>query len=667
MGRLFSKASPLPGMLGRPVSAWLARTLWRSFKDESWAHRARGEVLHLFFRLGLYRDIETLAVEFAAERSHLVFNSVRAFVPAEAHPEAQAQALHLVKALQQRGRLRPWNHLFGLLRLQLETAEPPSCELASAFVEHEVDSGCQMIEVRIRPSLDPLESLSLHLGSDDQASVDLLTTGETLYGERVFVVPLPKALSERREEPLRVPWRLVGRNSRDHKLDVRGSWTVSRAEFASTEFNEPILGYWQGAYKRPVVRSAGLHGRTREFEQIRRAISLGGRQSSIMVFGQRRIGKTSVLRELAGEMPPRKGELCGIFLDVSSLTLPSDAAGMAEAFFVFIVDALYSKENDAVSFLLSRSGNSESIDLRAGLKPQHNLLNAFERLAQRLSERTHGTIERLVLFVDEFDRFVEPLLVGLGNEVSTFMWNLRSVVQRAETVSLVLAGSGLQRLLTDNYKDALFGSITQISLASFSWERDREAVLDTFLPPAIRLRLCRKDEVEAVGYHAWEICGGHPMFLSLLGAAAAALGRGRHWTPAFLNYVVEQLVEVGINAEGVQVERVNFYGHIFESLLRLPKNVRELAKLLLVHLAEHTTTDFPWLETQRALSPLNLPSSATIDQCEKALKALTAEEAVTQDKATRVRVTVPITAAALRRGAPEIQREALFGLSSEDE
>jgi hypothetical protein len=663
LGRLFSRASAVQGPKDRTASFWLARVLWRSLEGQSNTHVSRGELLFLLFRLSLYTELDALAAEFSEERWHLVVNCLRAFAYAEAHPEAQPQALNLSEALRQGKRLRPWNHLFSLIRLPSEESEPPVCELASEFLEND-GLGGQLIEVRICPSLDAPESLRLQLGEEASAAVETLVHGEPLYRERVFSVTLPAALIATNDASLRVPWRLVGQSSRGYNIDVRGAWTVVRAEPTLPELPQPILHYWPGATRGPVARHEGLHGRTREIAQIRQAIFTAGRQSSVMVFGQRRIGKTSVIREISRALPPRRGELCGAFFDIAALTLPRDAGGMAESFFTFIVNELDSKENESIqNCLRSAKGLKATVaELAIGLQPQHNLLNAFERLVERLSEATGGIIERLVLFIDEFDRFVEPLLVGLASPVNTFMWNLRPVVQRAETISLILAGSGLQRLLTDNYKDALFGSIGQIPIDAFSWDEDREAVLDTFLPREVRSQLCRAGEVEEVARHAWELCGGHPMFLALLGAATAALGRGRHWTRALLRHVVEQVVERGIRAEGVQVTRGDFYGHIFDSLQRLPVRDQAVAKLLLVNLAEHTTTDFPWLETQRALAPLSLPTHINMEDCDNVLKALVKENAVTQES-NRVRVTVPLTASALRRGAPELHRDAFLGLA----
>jgi AAA+ ATPase superfamily predicted ATPase len=62
------------------------------------------------------------------------------------------------------------------------------------------------------------------------------------------------------------------------------------------------------------------------------------RPGSIMLFGQRRVGKTSLLFQMVEELPPHKGSVAGAFVDVSGLA--PGAESFSKALFDLICSAL---------------------------------------------------------------------------------------------------------------------------------------------------------------------------------------------------------------------------------------------------------------------------------------------------------------------------------------
>ena len=128
--------------------------------------------------------------------------------------------------------------------------------------------------------------------------------------------------------------------------------------------------------------------------------------------------------------------------------------------------------------------------------PRVSLADALEVLAERLHQQSNGLIDRIALFIDEFDRFVEPMMTDRRGEVEKMLWDLRKVVQMSNRIGLVLAGSGLQRVFVDGYDKALFSSIAQHELKPFDWELDQQASQATFMPERLRARLCNMDRFE---------------------------------------------------------------------------------------------------------------------------------------------------------------------------
>src|SRR5262249_3239194 len=152
---------------------------------------------------------------------------------------------------------------------------------------------------------------------------------------------------------------------------------------------------------------------------------------------------------------------------------------------------------------------------------------------------------RIAFFFDEFDRFVEPLLSGQREEVLKLHGSLRQIIQRSQRIMLVLAGSGLQRLFTDDYLHPFYGSIDELDLKSFDWsdDPDRAGSEQAVLPPRFRPWLCPGDRFSAVARKAYDLTGGHPYYLAMLGYAAALTWRGPPLTPVTLERVANLLVE----------------------------------------------------------------------------------------------------------------------------
>lgn len=640
------------------IAPRIAKQLWDVFTGIARNDRYRSALLRFLFRTRQQEALQSLAAEAPDRVRALIRTALRAFFTAETHPEARASALQLSAALREQSRgianTKPWILLYHSIEAARDTEETASVtvEPDSIYVFAE-PSGHYSVEVRVKPSLfAPPESLKLTVGS----ATPVLLCDDALFNERTVRVSLARDIEFSENGECVVPWALQGRTTLGQTIEVNGNWRLQRSKVEKPIDVELLEYYWPGAKCEPVQREEGFFGRSRELTLIESYLNASPRPRSVMVFGERRIGKTSLLKTLLSMMWPGRARVCGVFCDVSGLRPPVQGESLASLFFQRLLVALSTEDDNGalIRALESHQGHPVSPkELARDIDPSLSLFSALSMLAKRLDEATGGTMPRLALLIDEFDRFAAPLLAQDRAQVDSFMWELREVVQRSERVALILAGSGIQRLLKENYTDALYGSIVEVSLPRFQWPAERDAILDTFAPREIREQLSGQGDFSRVAAYAAQLCGGHPMFLALLGSTAAALANGRPVTQGLLDRVVDRLVS-GENPvqTSLKVERKTFYESVFQPLDILPRSEYALARGLLVSLAEHTLSDarFASMSVARLLEVSGLLEFAGTRQLLQALDRLAKTEAIINDKA-RVRIAVPLTAAALRQDA----------------
>lgn len=668
VGELFRIASLLEDSNSISAAARFARIVWNGLRMED-NYRPRAGLLHLLYKLGQLKVIETLA-DTARPHHQLVINCVRAFAHAESNPDARAHGQQLRKALEALGGLRPWRLFIASIDMgpAVQDEAPLECELESEFVTQQ-PNGRRLIELRLKPSLaNPPKLLEMRLGGENSKFSKIVIQDEPLYGERTIALVVPPDFHPLEGGTARIPYEMTGETIFGESVRIRAAWEVKFDDKPAVPIStDQIIRAWPGASGNPVTRAKGFHGREKELDAIFAYVEATPRPRSVMLFGQRRIGKTSLAKEAVTNFDLDRDGVAAAFFDVAGLTLSKDGSGIASAFFNYLVSQLRSPDNAHLKTWLG-TGAYERLEHRLqGLNPESSLLDCFDSMAQVFGELSRGRVQRFALVIDEFDRFVEPMLSGHRESVQRFFWNLRSVVQRAERVSLILAGSGLQKLLVQGYEDALFGSIDEIHVEPFAWKEDASAVLDTVFPADIRARLCRAQDTEELAGQACELCGGHPMYLTLLGSAAAMLCKGRRLSADTLNRVVDRLVREGINEPGLQIDRKRFYNPTFQTLARLPVKTQALAKLILVHIAERTTPEYTWELVANVTAAEVLPSNVKRSDGLEALKRLEEERVVSRDRnGSRVRITVPLTAAALRQDIVPLREEALQSFELQD-
>lgn len=660
LSNLIRRANNATGPGGDSLAIRLANEVWKSFAKSQASARTRSFFLEFLFRIRNIAALKDLAS--SSPVAEQVFACLRAFEAAESNPATRPTALQLSAALRNQGKGKPNTQPWILLMHTLESArtesstQPLEYEVVSNFVV-ENDDGSVELELRLRPSLfDPPDKLSITFtGYPEVALLE-----EPLFAERVIPVPLKPAPAFDASGTYRLSYQLSGMTLLRAPIDLRDSFEVRKIPHSNPLPEHTIKLAWPGATGEPVSQNHGFYGRRRETAKIESYLRSSPRMRSVMVFGERRIGKTSLLLQLVNSFPPLHGSPCGVFCDMQGVTFQGERT-IAGRFFDTLLSQLdLDRDNgDLIEALRAKRPGNYRPDMKRlgkGLDPDASLSAALEGLAQKIEAESQGMVSRLVLVIDEFDRFVEPLLQNRREETDAFMWSLRQTIQRSDRIALVLAGSGLQQLLVQNYRDALFGSIEKIEIPRFRWDdpEDREAICDIVLPRVVRADVCPPDEVETVARHAHHICDGHPMFLAILSKAAANLAHGRFFTPAFFDWVAERIAKG--DAEGATSHnRMMFYGSQFASLEVLAPKASALSKSMMATIAQYTSPEFPWLSNARLLELSGLQEFAEPRELLDCLTMLDTALAVEVDRSqARVRIRIPITAAVLREEAPAI-------------
>jgi hypothetical protein len=674
LSNLLYKASRVPSEDGT-ASGTIVFQLWDCLTGKKDVANPRSDLLYLLDRMGRSEELRFLARLSASPLEQLVNYCLSALEASRSNPEVRPLAQQLVAALREQSetekvKLRPWMLFFT--RLEGSPAEGATGPVNLLVDAGPVDalSGQALLEVRVVPTGYDVPtdlSLEIQLGSDSKAQpvTKKLLEDEALLAPRTCPIDIP-LVGMQEVGTLNLAYRLTGKTVRNQPIDSRGRFVVEVFEsLGSSIAPDDIARAWPGASGDPVKRGErGFHGRENEMRAVDEAIRGGERQRSVMVIGQRRVGKTSLLLEMVRSLPPKAGAPCGVFIDVSGLQIPAERGAMAGALFGSIVSQLAElDENGALRECLQGPKKAEVRRLARGLDPQVSLAAALDGLVDRFCDESGGVVPRLAIFVDEFDRFVGPYLSGRRDEVDALMWQLRQIVQRSNRISLVLAGSGLQRLFLENYEEALYGSLETVRVDPFTWEGDREAIESTFLPGLVRERLCRKEKQTEVCIHATNICGGHPWYLAILGRAAATIAKGRPFTISLLNRVLDQVARVDTadvtGGSALHNDPGRFYSPVFESLARLDDRGRPIAKAVLAHIAQRVTLEFPWLPLRDAQAPPDIVQETTDRERSHALQALERVQAIVVDRrASRVRIRTPITAVALRHRAVSLIEEA---------
>ena len=332
------------------------------------------------------------------------------------------------------------------------------------------------------------------------------TTSEFPYlaeGESQDVAFAVQTQDAARPLPVAVSWhgrRLDGtpvQGAGDFSLLVRAAGeTVVRGDLGASPY---IVGS-------PVDRREMFFGRDDVMQQIERQLGDSDHANVILLEGNRRTGKTSILSQIG-----KTDNLSGWIPVYCSL---QDGESVAtEDFFRLLARrtgwTLYDAgvETWFPGLPARDPGKPFKLGFRTALTQAFAGGNAFETFHLYLSAAVEAANPRRVLFMlDEFDKLQESIDAGITSP--QVPENIRHLLQHQPGVCAIITGSRRLKRLREEYWSALFGLGYRIGVSALTDADARRLVSE---PVAGRLEYLPRARDRVV-----ELCAGHPFLIQSL-------------------------------------------------------------------------------------------------------------------------------------------------------
>jgi hypothetical protein len=243
-----------------------------------------------------------------------------------------------------------------------------------------------------------------------------------------------------------------------------------------------VVGQW--------VRSGRFYGRDEVLSEV-----LEGPRESLWLLGTRRIGKTSVLKQLEHRTTASNSDYVPLFWDFQGADEPSE---------------LHLSFHDA---LLDAEERLEEHGVDLGAMDAEDLYGSLARLRRRL----RSTGKRVLLLCDEVEE-----LIKLHIQDPSILRKLRRALQSGGEVRSVLTSTIRLWALAEEREDTspfLHGFTPPIYLATMTDSEARSLLKQEHLPETSRPSL-EEDTVEIL----CEVCGNHPYLLQLMGKRYLEVG-----------------------------------------------------------------------------------------------------------------------------------------------
>ena len=365
-----------------------------------------------------------------------------------------------------------------------------------------------------------------------------------------------------------------------------------------SEFKEIINPYHGGT---PASDSRMFYGRKEDLRSLSEALSSTTTTANriILLIGQRRSGKTSLLYQLENQLHPH----IAVHIDLQSLALSNNAAEL------FSNIALKIQET-----MLVRGFSSPPL---TELHFRENPTQTFDHYLKLCIQQLEGL--RLILFLDEFEVFSE--LIRQNRLDENFMHYLRSLMQHRLGVNFLLAGAPHILLHEPNNRSALLNIAQQHHLSRL---KPQEAT-DLITKPAHNLLY---DPLALEFIH--QLTGDQPYLIHLL-------------CEELISYCNKQLKNY-VNTNDIRkiidkvLERGDNYFWMIWNLASLPEE-RLILALLAGYTGEEQSKIFSRADLKKAFSDLDCPYDT--EKTRQALSHLNQEELIEMDNHGQI-FSIPI-------------------------
>ena len=229
-------------------------------------------------------------------------------------------------------------------------------------------------------------------------------------------------------------------------------------------------------------------GRGEVIKQLEELWLMGNQLQSVVLYGHRRMGKTSILKNLSSYLG---NNVKVAYINLLSLGAVSKDNGESE-----VLIAL----SDAISQAVSLSPPTDEDFLRLPAV-------TFQRFIRLISQQFQPN-QGLVIALDEFEKIEE--LISTGSLNPDFLGFLRGILQEHANIAFAFAGLHTLEEMTGDYFNPLFASILPIPIRFFSIGETRQLLAN----PAEDFTLDYEPETLNKIY---QLTAGQPYLTQLIG------------------------------------------------------------------------------------------------------------------------------------------------------
>ena len=319
LSELLWKASLLVDPDGAPCGGRLALLLWEALKklpsSNAMPRSYLLQLLHNARQLGVLRHLASTARPWDVTIAHCLNVFEKAESDAGLNPQVHQVVAAFRENVRSKANCKPWQLLFD--RLAAAAVHGPEVGLRVAIrleAQSAGPDGGLDLELLVCPSsiVDPPARLELVVGDESNSVHQLLLSDDyILYKEQLVSVHVPPRLLTTPGESMILPFLITGHTLSNQPIREMGRWELSNAQETFTPMTgQEIREAWPGVKGDPVTFQRGFYGRESDIRKLVAHLTTGERPGSIMLFGERRIGKTSLLWRFIELFPPQQGRVC---------------------------------------------------------------------------------------------------------------------------------------------------------------------------------------------------------------------------------------------------------------------------------------------------------------------------------------------------------------------
>jgi len=443
------------------------------------------------------------------------------------------------------------------------------------------------------------------------------------------------------------------RIQRDYRFEVH----MDHGEPFEIITTDELLELYSG-YDGKAVTGASFVGREVELETLRLAVG-GTRPGAVVLYGVRRLGKTSILDEFKRRNCVTQGKTSRtlyLTIPVDLLQMPSNPDDFHDRFIRHIHQmVLYDDKNGTFhGYLAQRGISSETFRKAIALDPDLQdapFLLRLRRLLDSIKALFSGRVSQVVLLFDEFDKLLEAYRRNMRPKVEELINQLRRAALELDDIGLVVAGSDLMKSLVGEYRSAFYGSATDLHLERFTEDKHFNEAKAIISPQRLQARRIFTDPVVQ---RIVAVTGGHPLYMRLVSCAAVCLSDRRRISMGTVHEAVRRLLENSVLA-GHLPDPMNLVTQPLQALKLMDSDKEELlGRLLLLQLARSTSLERPWAMWQAIMGDDTLRSLAPRETWHKVRQGLEKANLIDANDRKQWAFRFPILAEALRvRGLHE--------------